>query len=112
MKSNNVKCYSVRLLSLEEISAKCLKAIAFDGSSALIPKSLVMGKDYDVKKSDAYWIQSWFLHKSECNLQFSAGKEAWFNKDTGEQLPTYKIEVNIPKKINPVEDNSIQELKK
>ena len=52
------KCYSVRLESLVSISARAYKATAFDGSTAIIPKSQVFGQDYDVQKSDAYWIFS------------------------------------------------------
>lgn len=51
-----VLCYSVRLSSLTSISEKAYKAVAFDGSEAIIPKSQVLGQDYDVSKSEAYWI--------------------------------------------------------
>ena len=42
------ECVSVRLDSLVSISEKAYKAIAFDGSEAIIPKSQVFGRDYDV----------------------------------------------------------------
>lgn len=38
-----VLCYSVRLSSLTSISEKAYKAVAFDGSEAIIPKSQVLG---------------------------------------------------------------------
>lgn len=38
-----VLCYSVRLSSLTSISEKAYKAVAFDGSEAIIPKSQVSG---------------------------------------------------------------------
>ena len=39
-----VLCYSVRLSSLTSISEKAYKAVAFDGSEAIIPKSQVLGQ--------------------------------------------------------------------
>lgn len=95
------KCYSVRLESLVSISDKAYKATAFDGSEAILPKSQVLAKDYDVQKSDAYWISSWILEQKE--LQYSSKKEAWFDKDTGKMLPTYHIEKHKPAKVEPIE---------
>ena len=40
-----VLCYSVRLSSLTSISEKAYKAVAFDGSEAIIQKSQVLGQD-------------------------------------------------------------------
>lgn len=54
-------CYSVRLESLVRISDKAFKATAFDGSSDIIPASQVFGHDYEVMKSDAYWISAWIM---------------------------------------------------
>ena len=39
-----VLCYSVRLSSLTSISEKAYKAVAFDGSEAIIPKSQALGQ--------------------------------------------------------------------
>lgn len=97
---SKIKCYSVRLDSLTSISDKAYKATAFDGSTAIIPKSMVMGKDFDVQKSNAYWISAWILEQKE--LQYSTKKEAWFDRDSGKMLPTYTIEKHIPAKIEPV----------
>ena len=74
-----VKCYSVRLQQLSELSDKAYKAIAFDGSSAIIPKSQVFGFDYEVEKSEAYWISAWILQQKE--IQYSKKKVKWFSKD-------------------------------
>ena len=46
-----VLCYSVRLSSLTSISEKAYKAVAFDGSEAIIPKSQVLGQDSELTKS-------------------------------------------------------------
>jgi hypothetical protein len=81
------KCYSVRLESLHSISPKCYKAVAFDGSTALIPSSQVHGRDWSVNKSEAYWISAWFLDR--VSIQHSRKKEAWF-KD-GKMLPKITV---------------------
>lgn len=94
------KCYSVRLSSLTQISPKCYKAVAFDGSEALIPSSQYFGQDYSVNKSDAYWIAAWILGKKD--FQYSAKKEAWFD-EKGNMLPTYHVQKHVPEKVEPVE---------
>lgn len=97
------KVLSVRLQSLVSISDKAYKATAFDGSTAIIPKSQVFGQDYDVQKSDAYWISEWILEKKE--LQYSNKKVAWFNADTGIFEPniTITVEHHVPTPIEPVQ---------
>ena len=105
-----VKCYSVRLKSLTEISEKCFKAVAFDGSEALIPKSQVFGLDYSVSKSDAYWVSAWILERK--SLQYSTKKEAFFDSETLQMLPNITITEHIPEKIKPLENNTIKRLKK
>lgn len=101
-------CYSVRLESLVRISDKAFKATAFDGTSDIIPASQVFGRDYDVVKSDAWWISAWILGKK--NIQYSGKKQAWFDEN-GNQLPTYTIERHTPEKLTPKESNIIEELK-
>jgi hypothetical protein len=105
-----VKCYSVRLESLRSISEKCYKATSFDGSEDLIPKSQVFGRDYDVQKSDAYFISAWILEQK--NIQYSTKKERWFNGDTGDMLPTFTIEKHIPKKMKAIKTEPKKELLK
>lgn len=103
-------CYSVRLSSLTDISEKAVKATAFDGSEAILPKSQVFGQDWEVSKSEAYWISEWILKQK--SLQYSGKKQAWFDKDTGKKLPTYIIEKHQPEKVEPKESNNIERLKK
>lgn len=91
-------CYSVRLQSLIRISDKAYKATSFDGSEDIIPASQVFGKDYDVQKSDAYWISAWILEKK--NIQYSEKKQAWFDEH-GKMLPTYHVEHHNPKRVEP-----------
>ena len=102
-------CYSVRLDSLVRISDKAFKATAFDGSSDIIPASQVFGMDYDVQKSNAWWISAWILEKK--NIQYSGKKQAWFDEN-GHQLPTYAIERHTPEKREAKENNIIQEIKR
>jgi len=77
---SKIKCYSVRLESLISISEKSYKATAFDGSTAFIPKSMMFGDDYEVSKSDAYWIAAFILEKEDCKLQYSSKKVKWFER--------------------------------
>ena len=102
-------CYSVRLESLTRISDKAYKAVAFDGSSDVIPASQVFGQDWDVQKSDAYWISAWILEKK--SIQYSAKKQAWFD-ESGKMLPTYTIERHQPDKMKPKTNNKINILKR
>lgn len=104
-----IKCYSVRLASLELISPLAYKAVAFDGSSAIIPASQVYGQDYEVMKSDAWWISAWILEKK--NLQYSRKKSATFDKETRRRLPEIIIEKHHPDHVQPVADNIIPYLR-
>lgn len=87
-----------------------MKAEDWQGNTFLIPKSQCFGQDWDVMKSDAYWIAAWLIDKS--NLVVSKKKEAWFDKDTGEQLPTYIITKHTPERVEPKRNNTIKRLKK
>lgn len=102
------QCYSVRVEMLQSISDKAVKITSFDGSSDIFPKSAIFGRDYDVLKSDAYWIASWILPKK--SIQWSCKKSAWFDEQ-GNKLPTIKVEKHTPDKIAPVE-NAIEELRR
>ena len=102
-------CYSVRLESLTRISDKAYKAVAFDGSSDVIPASQVFGQDWDVQKSDAYWISAWILEKK--SIQYSAKKQAWFDENC-KMLPTYTIERHTPDKVEAKQSNEIDDLKR
>lgn len=96
------KVLSVRLQSLVSVSDRAYKATAFDGSTAILPKSQVFGQDYDVQKSDAYWVAEWILKQKE--LQYSDKKVAWYNQDTGRLEPniTVIVEKHVPEKIEPI----------
>lgn len=106
-----IKCYSVRLESLVSISEKCYKATAFNGSTALIPKSQVFGQDYDVQKSDAYWISEWILKQKD--LQYSSKKVSWFEKDwSSKNEDGVTIEVHVPEQKESVSVEPVSELMK
>lgn len=102
-------CLSVRLISLVSISDKAYKAVAFDGSTAIIPKSQVFGRDYSSQKCDAFWISAWILEQK--NLQYSGKKEAWFD-EAGNILPVYKVTHHVPDKIVSVASNEVADLKR
>lgn len=94
---------SVKLKSLESISEKAYKATAFDGSTAIIPKSQVFADDFEVWKSEAYWIAEWILKQKE--LQYSDKKSGWYNPATRKIEPDYHchIETHVPKPIDPID---------
>ena len=101
------KCYSVRLSALIDISEKCYKAVAFDGSFALIPKTFVFGRDFEVQKSESYWIAAWILERR--NLQYSSKKVAWFDEDQN-QVPSYSVTRHRPASVAPKSNNEIKDL--
>ena len=102
-------CYSVRLESLTRISEKAYKATSFDGSSDILPASQVFGRDFEVMKSDAYWIAAWILPKKD--IQYSSKKQAWFDEN-GHMMPTYTIERHEPERLDAVNCNQIKELRR
>jgi hypothetical protein len=102
------KCYSVRLESLVSISDKAFRATDFNGNSDIIPASQVIAMDWDVSKSEAYWISAWILEKK--SITYSTKKEAWFNEN-GDMLPTYTVEHHKPERRKPI-NNEIKELQK
>lgn len=91
------KCYSVRLLSLVSVSDKAYKANAFDGSECIIPKSQVFCQDYEVQKSDAYWISSWLMEQKD--IQYSTKKVGWWNPKTHRIEPNIQVEHHKPTKV-------------
>jgi hypothetical protein len=101
------KCYSVRLESLYQISEKALKAVAFNGSEDIIPASQVFGRDWDVIKSEAYWISAWILEKK--TIQYSSKKEAWFYNDSRKMAPDITVTKHIPTPITkkPTHDTAL-----
>jgi len=109
---SKVKCYSVRLESMISVSEKCYKATAFDGSTALIPKSQVFGQDYDVEKSEAWWVSAWILGQKD--IQYSKKKVSFFDKERAEFIPEtgVEIETHIPEEKQCVETDPIAELVK
>lgn len=106
-------CYSVKLQSMFSISDKCYKAVAFDGSEALIPASQVYGKDANNSSevAEAWWITKWILEQK--TLQHSTKKHAFFDSVTRKRLAdgplvTYHVHVPAPiEPINPKADESL-----
>lgn len=104
------KCYSVRLESLRQISPKAYLARSFDGSEDVIPASQVFGPDYDVCKSEAYWIAAWILEKK--SIQYSSKKIAWFDSDSGRMLPNVTVKRHKPDRINKTDIKPDNDLKR
>jgi hypothetical protein len=106
------RVYSVRLKNLTQITPKCHKAIDWQGNEYLIPDSQYFGRDYDVIKSDAFWIAAWIIDKEDCGLMVSTKKEGWYNPNTGIVNPPMIVHHHIPERIEPKQNNTIQRLKK
>lgn len=75
------KCISVRLKLFVPISEKAYKAVAFDGTSDIIPKSEYYGPDTETIKSKGYWIAEWILKRKILQRKTKNPKIAWFDKD-------------------------------
>lgn len=101
-------CYSVRLESFVRISDKCFRAKGFDGSEDLIPASQYFGPDFEVQKSDAYWISAWILERK--SIQYSEKKSAYFD-GFGNRLPSIEVHKHTPEHKDVI-DNLIDSLKK
>ncbi|MDR0872243.1 MAG: hypothetical protein LBN27_02090 [Prevotellaceae bacterium] len=105
-----IKCYSVCFESLISITDKAYKVTCFDGTEAIIPKSRFFGQDTEKQRAEYYWVSAYILEDRK--LQYSDKKVAWFESETKEMLPTYTVEHHTPEKIQPIENNIINELKK
>ena len=102
-------CFSVRLKEMVRVTDKAYKAIAFDGSSAIIPVSQVFGRDFSSQKSESWWISAWILEKKD--LQYSIKKNAMFDNNTRQRLPDIIIEKHCPEYVQPLENNILPDLK-
>lgn len=102
-------CYSVRVDSVSSVSEKAVLITCFDGSKDIFPKSAIFGPDYEVQKSQAYWIAAWILPKK--NIQYSCKKSAWFDEN-GKMLPAVTVSKHKPDKVSSVETNEILDLLK
>lgn len=100
------KCYSVRVESLAEISPKAFRLTAYDGSSCIIPKSAVLAEDFEVEKSQAYYIAAWCMDTR--SVQFSKKKVRWF--ENGKMLADTIVTHHVPEKVDAVADNRIEDL--
>lgn len=99
-------CYSVRIKSLRDISAKAVVIETFDGRSDVFPKSAIFGNDMDVQKSEALWIAAWILPKKD--IQWSSKKSIKFTDD-GRMIPNVVIDEHVPEHVDPV-INELEEL--
>ena len=100
-----IKCYSVRVANISQISSKAYKVVSYNGAEDIVPTSCIYGRDWDVLKSEAYWIASWILEQKQ--IQYSCKKVAWFDKTTKKKLPTYEITNHLPVEIKAKDSNEI-----
>ena len=94
-----VKCYSVKIKELKDISEKAFKITCFDGSSDIFPKSAVYDIDDSRAAGNSIWIAAWILEKR--NIQYSTKKVGYFNTETREIEHATRtiIKKHIPEKI-------------
>lgn len=104
-----IRCFSVRLKGLIQISDKAYKATAFDGSTAIFPISQIYGENL-FDKPNTFWISEWILARK--TIQYSHKKEAFFDSETRKMIPTVCVTRHTPKAIEYKSDNIIKELKK
>lgn len=104
------KAFSVRLQSLVRISDKAFRATDFNGNSDIIPASQIIDRDWEVRKSEAYWITAWILEKK--SIMYSTKKTAIFDTFKKELKRNYDYEISFHKPIyiEPVEQNIIDNL--
>jgi hypothetical protein len=79
--------YSIKFLSIEDISPKAKKAINENGNILIIPKSQILDKD-----NKNLWLTEWYLNKESINL--SGYKSKSFSNDE-------IVNITIPKQIEP-----------
>ena len=89
-----MKYYSVKLESLIGISDRALKIKTYDGREHIIPKSQILGYDYE---RGAYWISAWIVESK--GIQHSPKHWSEFSKN-GRKIPQTEIHHHIPNKIN------------
>jgi hypothetical protein len=86
------------LKSLVPISDKAFLAEGWNGDQDIIPKSQVVGPDFESQKSTAWWISAWILKKK--HLKYSKKKQRWFNTDNGNSWQKKEIIRHVPKRIH------------
>lgn len=96
-KKKPTKCISVRLKALFPISEKAYKAIAFDGTSDLIPASEYFGLDTETTKSRGYWIAEWILKRKILQRKTNDPKVAWFDENRNRCAAPERIKRREPR---------------
>lgn len=102
-------CYSVRVESIVRYG-NAYKVRTFDGQEDFIPAQFVYERDLDVEKSEAWWISAWILERK--HVQYSAKKSASFDRQTRQQMSTRVVERHKAERMQPVESNEIEELRR
>jgi hypothetical protein len=95
---------------MSPVSPACYLAKAFDGSEAYIPASQVFGEDLEVSKFEAWWISAWILERK--SIQYSTKKEAWFDSENGNRLPSFTVKKHVPTSIKTTKSNIEKSLKR
>lgn len=109
---NNIAmlCYSVKIKDYIRITRKSIKLIAYDGSELVIPSSCMIMSD--LRYDNAYWIAAWVLDKNSELFQYSDKRKGWYDPRKRTVRPYIEIEYHEPEHIEPIADNSIDELRR
>lgn len=102
----SVRCYLVRLKELVSISDKAFKAVAHDGTTAILPKSQVIMPS--LQHENGYWISCWIMDQKE--LQHSKKTVAWVNPGTFKVKYEVITEHHVPVTIAPTNNNPDESL--
>lgn len=107
--SKKIKCYSVRLRKVVNLSEKSFRVEDFDGGSDVLPKSQFFGKDDGAAGNDSYWVAAWLL--PDKNLTYSTAREREFDRNQSSEKPRYNVITHIPAEIKVFEQREpIKEL--
>lgn len=101
-------CYRVLVKRCKRISQKAILLVAYDGSTLVIPIWCLLA--VDVRTENGFWVAAWILDKHP-EFQHSDKYKADVDPKTKAVKRLTVIKYHVPKRINPVEDNGIDELR-
>lgn len=103
------KCYKVRLKRLTSISDKAYLAEDFNGNKDVLPKSQVYCPDLAAgEDEEVWWISAWILEKKSLNYSTKGAKFY----DTKSHRLTSTGSMHVAAQVEPISDNSVEELKR
>ena len=102
-----VKCYLVKFKDLISISEKAFKAVAYDGSECILPKSQVVRPG---SNDNDWYVSCWIMDQKE--IQHSKQKVFMVNSETMQIRPFVVIETHVPEQISVIKTEANADLVK